>query len=58
MTEKDKKLIEEAYELVRKSSDGWIFIDENEADTEEARDKLHTIAMVAYHREEYSAGCL
>ena len=57
MTEKDKKLIEEAYELVKRS-DGWIFIDENEADTEEARDKLHTIAMVAYHREEYSAGCL
>lgn len=57
MTEHDKKLIEEAVRLAKKR-DGWIYIDENEADTEEGRQELHNIASFAYHRDEYRAGLL
>jgi len=55
MTEKDKKLIEEAEKL---SYSDWFLVREDEADTEEAREILHSIASRLYHTEEYYCGCL
>lgn len=52
MTEKDKQLIEKA----RRSY--WADINEDEADTEEAREILHRIAVDRYHYEEYKCGML
>ena len=49
MTEKDKKLIEKAWSVPYVE---WYKIKEEEADTEEGREKLHTIMMVKYHQEE------
>lgn len=52
MTEKDKKLIEDARHL------SWDRIDEDEAETEEGREILHKMIMDDYHREEALAGIL
>lgn len=52
MTDKDKALIEKA----RRSY--WADIDEDAADTEEAREILHRIAVDRYHYEEFKAGML
>ena len=55
MTEKDLKLIEKANAV---NYSEWYLIDENEADTPEAKEELHRIASHKYHTEEYFAGCL
>ena len=57
MTEKDKALIEQA---MRIHYTRWYLIEalEEQAETQEARDRLKTIAVCKYHREEASAGCL
>ena len=52
MTERDKALIEKA------RNQYWAEIEPDEADTEEARQILHRIAVDGYHREEYQAGLL
>lgn len=52
MTEKDKALIEKAKRSY------WAEIEPDEADTEEAREILHRIAVRGYHNEEYQAGLL
>ena len=52
MTEKDKALIEKAKRSY------WAEIEPDEADTVEARDILHRIAVDGYHREEFKAGML
>lgn len=55
MTEKDKKLIEEARKVPYTE---WYNIDENAADTPEAKEILHSIASSKYHTDEYYAGLL
>lgn len=57
LTDKDKKLIERAK---RVGIFDWdqVQIMETQADTEEARRRLHDIAMELHHAEEYMAGCL
>ena len=57
MTDKDKKLIAKAEELGYTQWDKAFDMAE-QADTEEAREKLRRIAITLHHREEYSAGCL
>ena len=52
MTERDKALIE----LAKRSY--WADIDPDAADTVEAHDILHRIAVDGYHREEFKAGML
>ena len=55
MTKKDLELIEKA----KHASDFNKPHDyENEAETEEAREKIHDIATFEYHLEEYNAGLL
>lgn len=57
MTEKDKRLIEEARNV---SYTEWYLVGDmmKEADTEEAKKILHSIESSKYHTEEYYAGCL
>lgn len=55
LTEKDKKLIEEAYKVPYTE---WYLIDENAAETPEGKARLHSIASSKYHTEEYHAGLL
>lgn len=57
MTKKDLELIERAKNIPYTR---WYDIEdlENEADTEEAREQLRSIATSKYHTEEYYAGCL
>ena len=57
MTDKDKKLIEKALQY---GFTGWgeVLDLAEQADTDEARNELHSIAMSLYHREEAAAGCL
>ncbi len=50
MTERDKKLIEEAKHLI------WEQIDEDAADTEEARQILHEMYIRGYHYDEWRCG--
>ena len=52
MTEKDKRLIEDARHL------SWDQIDEEKAETEEGRKILHKMIMDGYHQEEELAGIL
>ena len=52
MTERDRALIE----LAKRSY--WADIDPDAADTVEAHDILHRIAVDGYHREEFKAGIL
>ena len=52
MTDRDKALIEKAKRSY------WADIDEDAADTEEARKILHRMAVDGYHYEEYQAGML
>ena len=51
MTTKDKELIERANKLHYTE---WNMINEDEAETPEAKEILHRIMMTLYHREEYS----
>ena len=51
MTTKDKELIERANKLHWSE---WDKINEDEAETPEAKEILHRIMMTLYHREEYS----
>ena len=51
MTTKDKELIERANNLHYTE---WNMINEDEAETPEAKEILHRIMMNLYHREEYS----
>lgn len=57
MTEHDIELIAKARELPYTE---WYLAHSYEklADTDEAREELHTIAMSLYHLEEYHAGML
>ena len=57
MTEKDKALIEQAMRIHYTS---WYMIEslEEQAETQEARERLKTIAVHKYHLEEASEGCL
>ena len=57
MTEKDFELIERAKNIPYTH---WYDIEdlEKEADTEEAREQLHSILSYKYHTEEYYAGCI
>ena len=55
LTEKDKKLIEEAYKVPYTE---WYLIDEDAAETPEGKERLHSIASSKYHTEEYHAGLL
>ena len=55
LTEKDKRLIEEAYKVPYTE---WYLIDENAAETPEGKERLHSIASSKYHTEEYYAGLL
>ena len=57
MTEKDKALIEQAMGIHYTS---WYMIEslEEQAETQEARERLKTIAVHKYHLEEASEGCL
>lgn len=57
MTEKDKKLIEKAWET---DYIEWSSIDElmEQADTEEAKEKLKSIRSFKYHQEEAFAGTI
>lgn len=52
MTEKDKELIEKANKL---NFIDWSYVEKwsKEADTEEAREILHSISNRLYHTEEY-----
>lgn len=56
MTPHDLRLIAEAREAVRSRIDGFQDIEEEEAETEEARYILHKMKINAYLREEYLAG--
>lgn len=57
MTEKDIELIKKAKKL--QSIDWAISVQyEKEADTEEAKDILHSISNQLYHTEEYWAGLI
>ena len=51
MTTKDKELIEKANKLHYTE---WDKINEDDAETPEAKEILHRIIMNLYHREEYS----
>lgn len=57
MTQRDKDLIERAWSV---HFTEWFLIDEliDQAESEEARERLRTIRSFKYHREEFSAGCL
>lgn len=57
MTEKDKELIEKASKMHYTE---WSEVSdmEEQAESEEAKAKLHSIATTLYHREEYHAGLL
>lgn len=58
MTEKDRRLIAEAWKV--RSSD-WIEIFDNlvpQADTEEARRRLEGIGSSKYHTDEYYSGII
>lgn len=61
MTEKDKELIEKA-KLIDKNEgcvDWYKVVDlEKEAESEEAKQFLHDMAVHMYHMEEYNAGLL
>lgn len=57
MTEKDLKLIEEANTYDYTQFHKVIELEER-AESEEAREKLHSIACRLYHTEEYYCGCL
>ena len=52
MNEHDKRLVQEA--MYKR----WEEIDEDEAETEERRQKLHEIAVRKYHQDEYLHGIL
>ncbi len=52
MTEHDKLLVEKAEHMC------WEDIDENAAETEEGRWRLHRIIMRKYHYDEWQAGML
>jgi len=52
LTEKDKEAIDKA------KSQYWANIDEESAETEIGRKRLHDIKMRKYHDEEYEAGLL
>ena len=57
MTEKDKKLIEKAEQT---NYIDWYLVSkmEEEAESEEAQQLLHSISSRLYHIEEYYAGLL
>lgn len=57
MSEKDKMLIEKAREV---SYIDWYTIDEliEQAESNEAKERLHSIRSLKYHTEEYHAGIL
>lgn len=57
MTDKDKMLIEKAREV---SCIDWYTIDEliEQAESNEAKEWLHSIQSSKYHTEEYHAGIL
>ena len=57
MTDHDRQLIAQAEAL---SYSMWPQIDDmaGQADSDEAREQLHDIAVRKYHYEEYSAGIL
>lgn len=57
MTEKDKKLIQKAWEI---DYIYWGYIDElmEQADTEEAKEQLKSIRSFKYHQEEAFAGTI
>lgn len=55
MTKKDLELIEKANHTLDFNK---LYDYANEAETEEAREKIHDIAIYAYHLEEYNAGLL
>lgn len=61
MTEKDKKLLEKA-DLIEKQEGciAWYKVSdlEKEAESEDAKESLHTLATYLYHKEEYYAGLL
>jgi len=52
MNKHDKRLVQEA--MYKR----WEEIDEDEAETEEGRQKLHEIAVRKYHQDEYLHGIL
>lgn len=52
LPEQDQKLIEQA------GHQRWEEIDEDAAETEEARQVLHDIAIRKYHRDEYCQGII
>lgn len=52
LPEHDQRLIEEA------QCQRWEEIDEDAAETEEARQVLHDIAIRKYHRDEYCQGII
>ena len=53
------RLPEHDQELIRKARDQrWEEIEEDAAETAEARQILHDIAVRKYHREEYRLGVL
>lgn len=57
MTQKDLQLIEEAKKL---SYIDWYAVSkmEDEAETQQAKEILHSITMRLYHLEEAACGCL
>lgn len=55
MNEHDKELVEKAW---RVSPYDWSSIDENEAETEEGKRKLHDIMTYKYHMEEALCDCI
>lgn len=57
--QQDKPLPEHDQELIRKArGQRWEEINEDAAETEDARQILHDIAIQKYHREEYLLGVL
>lgn len=52
MNKHDERLVQEA--MYKR----WEEIDEDEAETEEGRQKLHEIAVRKYHQDEYLHGIL
>lgn len=55
LTDRDKMLVEAARS---KHYLDWADIDENAADTEEGKRRLHHIAMQKFHQEEAACGLL
>lgn len=57
MTEKDKELISKAWGMCCTQ---WNLIEGmiDEAESDEAKERLRVIAVSKYHREEAMAGCL